>query len=103
MVTELLRAECEFAGARLSEAESTLLALGIHADTGDTSCRVHFATRLAFLSTVPALIEASIEESPAGVRGGGRGLHLNTIALTDITIWLSPPRVTGNGSATFVL
>ena len=42
MVTEMLKAECdtkgiecEAAGTRLTEEESTLLALGIHADTGD--------------------------------------------------------------------
>lgn len=34
MVTEMLRVECETAGVQLTEAESTLLALGIHADTG---------------------------------------------------------------------
>lgn len=36
MVTEMLKEKCETAGVRLTEAESTLLALGIHADTGDT-------------------------------------------------------------------
>lgn len=34
MVTEMLRAECEKSGVQLAEAESTLLSLGIHADTG---------------------------------------------------------------------
>lgn len=34
MVTEMLRVECDTAGVQLTEAESTLLALGIHADTG---------------------------------------------------------------------
>ena len=36
MVTEMLKAECKASGTRLTEEESTLLALGIHADTGAT-------------------------------------------------------------------
>lgn len=39
MVTELLQAECAEAGVQLSEAESTLFALGIHADTGEAARR----------------------------------------------------------------
>lgn len=36
MVAEMLRAKCETVGVQLTEAESTLFALGIHADTGNT-------------------------------------------------------------------
>lgn len=36
MITEMLRVECAAAGSALCDAEATLLALGIHADTGDS-------------------------------------------------------------------
>ncbi|CAM9144999.1 unnamed protein product [Ascophyllum nodosum] len=54
MVTEMLREECSKAGIRLSEAESTLLALGIHADTGSLtydSATARDAEALAWLMT----------------------------------------------------
>lgn len=35
MVAEMLRRECELSQVKLCEAEVTLLALGIHADTGE--------------------------------------------------------------------
>lgn len=49
MVTEMLRAECEAAGVKLCEAEATLLALGIHADTGKEAKKLYYGTLIATL------------------------------------------------------
>lgn len=49
MVTELLRAECETAGVVLCDAEATLLALGIHGDTGALIARCSVRAVVGFV------------------------------------------------------